>query len=101
MIYRVEVSATALADLDSLALWIARDNRASAESLFERVACQLEQLTRFPRTGARYEHRTRTQTEIRFAPVPGFPAILLYYDVSDETETITIRRLLDGRRDLR
>lgn len=57
-------------------------------------------LVQFPRLGARRPHLRRPAMELRRIPVPGFPHILVVYEVSERTETVIIHRVLDGRRDL-
>ncbi len=100
MIYRLEITLRAREDLDSLAEWIANDNREAARRLFDKVGELAQALVRFPRLGGLKTHRRRAG-EYRNIPVPTFPRIILVYEVSDRTETIIVHRILHGSRNLR
>jgi toxin ParE1/3/4 len=92
---RLVVSPEASADIDEILDWLEREaGRAVALRYAERFGAAFGHLVAFPEIGAR---RRKLHADMRIWAV--VPYVIFYQFVTD-TETVTVVRILHGRRDI-
>ncbi len=84
-------------DLIEIWTYIARDNPVAADSVLDAVETTIGMLLEMPEAGVRYASRIRRLAGLRFFPVRGFHAYLIYYRPIEDG--IEIVRVLRGERD--
>ncbi len=83
----------ALADLEGIYNWIAKDNPAAAKAVVERLFESVEHLATFPNMG----HAGRDGGTLEWA-VPRLPYIVVY-EVRTEQNEIIVAAVVHGARD--
>jgi addiction module RelE/StbE family toxin len=87
---KLRYTRRALNQLDSILLWIARDNPTAANKQIDRIEQSIELLERFPKMG----HTGKSAGTLELV-VPGTPYIVVYRLAPD---VIQILSVADGRR---
>ncbi len=87
----------ALADLDEIWRFIARDDPEAADRVEETILAACKSLSQFPRQG--HSRPDLTKLPVLFWTVPRYPSYLVIY--RPETKPLQIIRVLHGRRDLK
>jgi plasmid stabilization system protein ParE len=83
----------ALADLETIHNWIAKDNPKAAFAIIERLFASIEHLARFPHMG----HIGRDERTFEWV-VPQLPYIVVY-EVRVERDEIVIAAVVHGARE--
>lgn len=92
----IRIRDSALADIEDIAAWF--DRAVTADRFLDAVQATLQRLARHPLSGRRRTFRNRLLRGIRSFRVAGFPDVLVFYRVTDET--IDVLRVLHGARDV-
>jgi plasmid stabilization system protein ParE len=92
---RLIVSPEASADVDEILDWLEREaGTAVALRYAERFRAAFGHLMAFPEIGAR---RPKFHADMRIWAVAPY---VIFYQFDDDTETISVLRILHGRRDI-
>ncbi|HEY3660383.1 MAG TPA: type II toxin-antitoxin system RelE/ParE family toxin [Candidatus Udaeobacter sp.] len=94
---RLLVREKALADIEELGAFIARDNPAAATEVVRAIRLSFEQLAHMPRLG-RIVRKVKTSGQIRMWLSPAFPNYLIFY--RELPDGVDIVRVLHGARDV-
>ena len=92
------VRLAARADVEEIALWIARDRPEAALRFLDAVEGAFESTARMPRSGRAVAFRSPHLRGVRRLPVPGFEAILVFY--RPVRGGVDVLRVIHGARDL-
>lgn len=93
---QIRITPNAWADLRAIEAFLRREaGEGAAQKFSARVFDKLDQLTRFPQTGRSIG---RVQPSVRFTTIR--PWLIFYEDLSSRN-LVLVRRIVDGRRDLR
>ena len=98
MIPGIHRSPEAINDIVNIAAWIGRSNPIAAERFIHATEEMFDRIADMPHAGREVRFLQRSLRPMRFRPVVGFSAYLVFYDVTPET--LTIVRVLHGARDL-
>jgi toxin ParE1/3/4 len=94
----VVFNPVAVADLEEITEFIARDNPMAADEVREDLLISAERLGSCPQLGIRPRFSARRFAGIRFVPADKYPIYLLFYrELSEEIEVL---RVLHGNRNL-
>jgi toxin ParE1/3/4 len=88
----VSYSRRALAQLDGIFEYVARDDPAAAKRLIQRIEQLIQLLGRFPLMG-----RTTNRQNVRIFGVPGYP-YLVFYRIFPESNEIRVLRVRHAAR---
>lgn len=89
---RVIIEETAIADIDALAAWIAKDSPQSARLVVTKVLRTIERLELFPELG--HEGRDKGTFE---RSVPGTPYIVVY-EICKKPSAVLVIAVIHGAR---
>ncbi|MGD9738066.1 MAG: type II toxin-antitoxin system RelE/ParE family toxin [Bauldia sp.] len=89
---KVRLTEEALADLEGIRDWVAKDSPAAAERVVLRIFQTLRLLASFPRMG-----RAGRNPGMRERPVTGLPYIVVY-EVDDAADVLTVTAVFHGSR---
>ena len=90
---RVIIEESAIADIDGLAAWVAKDSPQGARSLVEKILGTIERLNRFPEMG----HAGRDAGTYERG-VSGTPYIVVY-EVRKKPSAVLVIAVVHGARD--
>jgi plasmid stabilization system protein ParE len=92
--YKVIVLQPALDDLEEIVLYIAKDSKASALKMHDKIVDSVNRLETFPKLGTLVPDRKMSESGLRFFVIDKY---LLFYKIYDGE--INILRILRGARD--
>ena len=95
---KIFVRPKASVDLESQALFIARDNPRIAYQLYEACEETFKRLAKMPYVGQLYPTAKKRLIGVRFFPIPGFEKHLIFYVPREDH--IDIIRILYTTRDI-
>jgi toxin ParE1/3/4 len=98
MKYRLHVRPAAQADIDELALFIARDSLEQALRFYDALADTFKAIVHHPTRHPLYGFSDPALSEVRKRGVERFSNYLVFYRVI--AETVEVVRVLHGARDL-
>ena len=98
MSYSLRVRPAAIADVDEMALYIARDNLDAALRFYDAVDRTYRQIRQHPRRYPRFELDEPRLGELRKCAVAGFRRYLVFYGI--DGDAVEVIRVLHGARDL-
>lgn len=88
---RARFTKTALAELNDILTYIAKDNPVAARAVIEQIEYVVERISEFPAIG-----RTTEEDGVRIFPIPPFP-FLVFYTV--RRQEVIIRNVRHAGRD--
>jgi plasmid stabilization system protein ParE len=88
---RVIIGETAIADIDALAAWIAKDSAQSGQLVVEKILHTIARLELFPKIG--HEGRDEGTYE------RGVPGTLAVYEVREKPSAVLVIAVVHGARD--
>ncbi len=97
MTYRIRFTRSAVADLDAIAQWIARNDSAdSALGVLDRIESRIDSLDSQPERGS-YPPELRTLGITKYREIFFKPSRVIYQVLG---KTVIVHLIADGRRDM-
>lgn len=95
VLYRIILTLQALADLEEIYAYIAKDSPSRAASVIEKILDAIDSLEIFPHRNIVERQSAKVRSPIRSLPVKPF---VIYFRVIDDRNVVIIRHIQHGAR---